>query len=399
MTTGIGIPAFGKTEVFVSATKAAAPEPFNSMGIDKVPVSLTTEPQKSQMTVKNLLTHTAGLGYCGHTLPLGCFDDVDLWYILNGFPISTVAGSMYGSSEAYNSLEGVCNVIAGLPLKFQPGTRLEYGIGHILCGRIVEVLTGMDYLSYLEQAIFAPLGMETASFGEDAASNPNVLKLYAYGPNEMAGVKWDLAGPSMGNPIYKTAETGYLVEVGSTVPAAMHVDHCKRPEYIRDMKAKKAPIMGDAGLTGTTDDYFKFMCMLVNKGVGGNGARILGAKSIELMFKNHLPGGKSIAEMENSHNSLGIPILTHSLPGAGMGWGLGGVVPIGDAHQVEDGILAMPEGSYSWAGVAGTDVIIDPANDLAMMFTAQVMLTGFNSEVNGMMGCSKYSHFVMTALK
>ena len=91
-----------------------------------------------------------------------------------------------------------------------------------------------------------------------------------------------------------------MTEVGSTLPAEMHFDHCKRAEYIQAVKAKKAPISGDAGMTGTADDYFKFMCMLVNGGTGAGGARILGPKTIELMFKNHLPDGQSVAELENS---------------------------------------------------------------------------------------------------
>ena len=55
-----------------------------------------------------------------------------------------------------------------------------------------------------------------------------------------------------------------------------------------------------------------------------------------------------------------------------MGYGLGGTVPIGDRHQVDDGVLGMQPGSYSWAGIAGTDVIIDPENDLAILFCTQV---------------------------
>ena len=143
--------------------------------------------------------------------------------------------------------------------------------------------------------------MSTASFGEDAAENENVLKLYAYGPNEMAGVVWDLDGPpsKLSKPPYKIALTGHLVEAGSTLPPEMHFDHCKRSNFIKAVKEKKAPISGDAGMTGRADDYFKFMCMLINGGTGANGARILGKKSIDLMFKNHLPEGKTVAAMEN----------------------------------------------------------------------------------------------------
>ena len=164
------------------------------------------------------------------------------------------------------------------------------------------------------------------------------------------------------------------------------------------VKAHKAPISGDAGMTGRVDDYFRFMCMLANRGVGANGARILGAKTLQLMFQNHLPGGASVAEMENTANSVGFGLKSHSLPFDGMGYGLGGIVPIGDKHQVVDGIIAMGPGSYSWAGIAGTDVIIDPENDLAMLFATQIMFTGFNTEYAAMGGCGNYAKLVTAAL-
>ena len=110
-----------------------------ALGIAEVPGELETEPQERQGTIKDLLTHTAGLGYGGLGLSMGNFDDVDLWYMLHGFPAAAVAGAMFGASDAYSSLEGVCDLVAGLPLKFQPGSKFEYGIGHIICGRIVEV--------------------------------------------------------------------------------------------------------------------------------------------------------------------------------------------------------------------------------------------------------------------
>jgi CubicO group peptidase (beta-lactamase class C family) len=171
--------------------------------------------------------------------------------------------------------------------------------------------------------------------------------------------------------------------------------------------------------------------MLINGGTGANGARILGPKTISLMFKNHLPGGKSVPQMENSGaqtalvlqtvhvpnsvmasvhvtykshdimfaaNSITFRLMSDSLPLEGMGYGLGGIVPIGDSHPVQDGCLAMPEGSYSWAGIAGTDVIIDPANDLAILFMTQILFSGFNTGVNSMAGTGKHAHFVMAAL-
>ena len=51
------------------------------------------------MTIKDLLIHTAGLGYGGLGLALGSFDDVDLWYMFNGFPAAAVGGALYGTGK------------------------------------------------------------------------------------------------------------------------------------------------------------------------------------------------------------------------------------------------------------------------------------------------------------
>eukprot|EP01043_Picozoa_sp_COSAG02_P009706 COSAG02_NODE_332_length_24474_cov_23.190949_16_plen_132_part_00 len=106
----------------------------------------------------------------------------------------------------------------------------------------------------------------------------------------------------------------------------------------------------------------------------------------------------SVDVMLAAENSGNLALMSDCIPLEGMGYGLGGIVPVGDAHQVVDGCLAMTEGSYSWAGIAGTDVIIDPANDLAILFMTQTMMSGFNTEVNSMAGTGKHAHFVMAAL-
>jgi CubicO group peptidase (beta-lactamase class C family) len=54
---------------------------------------------------------------------------------------------------------------------------------------------------------------------------------------------------------------------------------------------------GSGGLVGSTADYMKFAIMLCNKGLGANGARILGPRSVEHMSMNHLPGNVDIAAM------------------------------------------------------------------------------------------------------
>ena len=93
------IPAFGQTKVFTGATKGPAPEPLASFGIPEVPVELQTTAQERQMTIKDLLTHTAGLGYGGLGLSLGFFDDVDLWCVQQPRQQSPASCACFSSSH------------------------------------------------------------------------------------------------------------------------------------------------------------------------------------------------------------------------------------------------------------------------------------------------------------
>eukprot|EP01043_Picozoa_sp_COSAG02_P009704 COSAG02_NODE_332_length_24474_cov_23.190949_14_plen_255_part_00 len=119
------IPAFADTRVYTCSEKGDAPEPFPSMGIEQIPVKIHTEPAQRPVTIKDLLCHTAGLGYGGLGMAAGSFDDVDLHYLLNGFPAAAIGGALFGTDEKYSSLEGMCNILASMPLKFQPGSKFE----------------------------------------------------------------------------------------------------------------------------------------------------------------------------------------------------------------------------------------------------------------------------------
>ena len=98
------------------------------------------------MTVEYLLTHTSGLSYGWNPTP------VDTMY------------AMANIWEPGRDLEAFVDRIATLPLNFQPGARWEYGVSTDVVGRLVEVISGQPLDKYLQERIFAPLGMIDSGF-------------------------------------------------------------------------------------------------------------------------------------------------------------------------------------------------------------------------------------------
>jgi CubicO group peptidase (beta-lactamase class C family) len=115
---------------------------------------------------------------------------------------------------------------------------------------------------------------------------------------------------------------------------------------------------GGGGLVSTARDYLRFCRMLLGGGEL-DGARLLSRKTIELMTRNHLPGGRDLTDC-----SIG---MFSEVEQAGTGFGLGFSVLL-DPVRAGGGSA----GSYAWGGAASTIFWIDPAEDLIVVFMTQL---------------------------
>jgi CubicO group peptidase (beta-lactamase class C family) len=220
------------------------------------------------------------------------------------------------------TLESVCEILARHPLKFQPGTRWNYGISTDICARLVEILSGKRFDDYLAAEIFEPLGMtDTEFFVPD-----DKLERFSANYNYRAG-----EAPQLGDD-----------------PETSHYRH--RPSYLR----------GTGGLVSTTPDYLRFCRMLVGGGEL-DGHRILGRKTLELMTVNHLPGGVDLSDL--AFGGFG------EVGWNGVGFGLGFGVGKGPAATA----MVGSAGEFYWGGAASTAFWIDPSEDLAVVFMTQLM--------------------------
>lgn len=267
-----------------------------------------TEP----MRIWHLLTHTSGLTY--------------------GFLMSHVVDEMYRKAgfewgmPAGKNLAQVCDLLAELPLLFQPGSEWNYGVSTDVLGRVVEVASGMTLDEFIDQRICKPLGMDDTSFYVPEEKIDRLAELYGRHPGTKKATPLTMAGAAA--------------------------------------KSKPACLMGGGGMVSTMGDYMRFADMLRRGGVADptvGGARLLSPRTVAYMATNHLPGNADLSE-------LGRPIFSETTQ-EGFGFGLGFSVLMDVARAKTAGSV----GDFGWGGAASTTFHVDPVEDMVVLFMTQLM--------------------------
>jgi CubicO group peptidase (beta-lactamase class C family) len=278
-------------------------------GSDQRPV---TVPATEPVRIHHLFTHTAGLTYGFHRN-----HPVDAMYRAAGFDLD---------NRRSTTLEEACDLWAGFPLLFQPGTEWNYSVATDVLGRVVEVAAGMPLDEFFRQRIFGPLGMADTAFYAKPDDLDRLAALYGQG----------LDG--------KAARMDGLGEA-----------------------ARRPPIMlsGGGGLVSTAADYHRFLQMLLHRqdSPAGelDGVRLLSPRTVAYMGRNHLPGNLDLER-------FGRPLNAES-PQRGVGFGLGLAVVIDPAA----GKVVCSPGELSWGGMASTVFWIDPAEEVTVSFFTQLV--------------------------
>ncbi|GJD89817.1 hypothetical protein BHAOGJBA_3349 [Methylobacterium hispanicum] len=197
---------------------------------------LETEPACRMITIRDLLTHTAGLTY--------------------GFMEATLVDALYREQGADYlrtdaTLAEVTRIVAGLPLLAHPGAAWNYSVATDVLGRLVEVVSGRDFANYLRERVIRPLGLHDTDFHVRPENRDRFAACYVY-DRERRLTQYD--------------------DARETVFA--------EPPAIAS---------GGGGLVSTASDYLRFCRLVLNGGVL-DGVRLLGRKTVALMTTNHLRG-------------------------------------------------------------------------------------------------------------
>lgn len=207
------------------------------------------------------------------------------------------------------SLADMVEGISRLPLAHDPGDAFTYSMNTDVLGRLIEVLSGQSVDVYLRERIFEPLGMVDTYFYLPPEKVSRLVKLYTYDVEKGGLLLSD-------HPIYQS----YPYAGAKTL-------HCT-----------------GAGLCGSVEDYARFCQMVLNGGVF-NGHRILGRKTLELMQRN------AVGDLRGEI-------------GFGLAW---------DVFRPEYLYRTVAsEGSMRWGGMFTTDYLMDPQEDLLILFYTNV---------------------------
>jgi len=206
-----------------------------------------TVPADTVITIRHLLTHTAGLGY-GITTKGPLLDAYNENGIVGGrvsrFPIPG-----FPDVTPAPGLEVWADRLATLPLEYQPATKWSYSSSIDLLGRVVEVASGMEFEAFLKARLFEPLGMTST---------------WMTVPDSEKGRLTDNYGIAFGQVL--------PLDLGNN---SIYLDAPKVPS-------------GGGGLVSSPRDYDRFLRMLLNYGMF-DGNQVMTEEAVRVGISNLLP--------------------------------------------------------------------------------------------------------------
>jgi CubicO group peptidase (beta-lactamase class C family) len=271
-------------------------------------------------TIRELLTHTAGLSYNFINNPR-LVDEYRKARVTDGLDQPEVS-----TAEAMQRL-------ASVPLGFQPGTGWEYSLATDVLGAVIEKVSGTSLEAFVTERIAKPLRIQSFIFNAPETSRSRFVAVTR--PAQVTG--------ALG--------TGYVPVAG---PEAVPFPATKGTANLDPNRAfsPTAYNSGGAGMSGTIGDYARFLQMLLNEGELDN-VRLLRAETVRQMTQN------ATGNMPTSRG-----------PGWGFTMGFGIVTDPAAAKS------RLPAGSFGWGGIYGTQFWVDPANHVVGLIMTQTAIIG-----------------------
>jgi CubicO group peptidase (beta-lactamase class C family) len=278
---------------------------------------LESRPATRAITVRHLLTHTAGFTYS-----INGNGPLEREYKRMGIQPGSVPAFLQPGEGPLPDLQVMATALAGLPLALEPGTAWKYSVGLDVAGALLERLTSMTFDKVLQQQILGPLGMaDTGFWAQDKA-------------RLAANYLWTAPGTT--KRLDKPIPISVLEKDGFTT----------RPKLLS----------GGGGLVSSARDYTKFAQMVLNEGQF-EGRTILPRGTARLATSNMMPPGVFFDGTN--------------------GFGAGGRVTLFDTRSGGTGAASTWGGgtadAYGWGGAAGTLFMADRVRQFGVVLMLQTM--------------------------
>lgn len=242
---------------------------------------LESRPAATQITLRHLLTHTAGFGYAGIGRNKPIAKELERLGLIPAI-VSTLPLAGLGGGPKVPDPDEFLRRTASVPLCFEPGTAWRYSMSLDVLGLIIQRAAGArSFAAFLQERLFGPLGMDSSSFQVAEAAKPRLT-------------------------------TNYLLLKGNPVP----IDGPANSIYL-----KPTPFAyGGSGLVTTPADFDQFLALLVNGGVH-KGKRLMRAETVALATSDLLPAGADLGGTWVAGNGFGAGGISGKGANAGLyGW-------------------------------------------------------------------------------
>ena len=245
-----------------------------------------------------------------------------IWHLLtmtSGIPYNMKAPEILKCMEEHNGAPSTADIIrayAARPLNFHPGEHWMYGFSHDVLARLVEVVAGESFGSFVQKNIFDPIGMKNSYFHLTEDLKPRMAMQYRFDPKQNKAVEYGLINEHVFGPKFES---------------------------------------GGAGCISCPDDYILFAETLTHKGVAPNGNRILSERAIDLMRSDCLD--------EKTRPDFNWDAFR------GYGYGFGVRTFISPAK----GGSLTSLGDFGWGGAAGAYVHADPEREVSIVYLQHML--------------------------
>lgn len=328
----------------------------------------TNDPRRAQVTLRMLLTHTSGIGGdLSHQGPWGL--------------------------TAADKADGIHRALTA-PLEFGPGELFHYSdIGFIILGQLVENMTGQPLDTYVQDNVFAPLGMtDTRYLPAAKACGPHLIRGTAIALDPRASQRDECPVGSWSTDLLaRIAPTAHDEDTPGINP---DFDQLLRGTVDDPTARRMGGVAGSAGVFSTAADIGRYAQALLDRLAGRPSSFPLRQSTLELMTTPQQPGhdpaqlvaANAAAQQANATTpNRADPLLAANYPAIsgqdlrGFGW------DIDTPHSRPRGMI-FPIGSFGHTGFTGVTLWIDPGSETYVIVLANVIHQRGGPPIAGLSG-------------